>query len=75
MRSKIERLARWYLNLCIRKGRIVAGIPEAAFSAEVLERVDKIHFLLTVGTPEVLQHPTIKVSVLCAGHAVHTRMR
>jgi hypothetical protein len=49
--SKKRRLAWWYIQWCIRRGRICAGIPEAAFAAEVLPNVNRIDFLLAIGTP------------------------
>jgi hypothetical protein len=48
--SKKRRLAWWYIQRCIRKGRIRAGIPEAAFAAESLQNTDRVDLLLAVGT-------------------------
>lgn len=48
--SKKRRFAWWYIQRCISKGRILAGIPEAAFAAESLRNTDRVDLLLTVGT-------------------------
>jgi hypothetical protein len=48
--SKRRRLAWWYIQWCIRKLRIQAGIPEAAFMAEVLPNVSRVDLLLATGT-------------------------
>jgi hypothetical protein len=48
--SKKRRLACWYIQWCIRKGRIRAGIPEAAFAAESLQNTQRVDLLLAVGT-------------------------
>ena len=48
--SKKRRIAWWYIQRCIRKGRIHAGIPEAAFAAESLKNTDRVDLLLAVGT-------------------------
>jgi hypothetical protein len=50
LQSKRRRLAWWYIQWCIRKGRIRAGIPEAAFAAEALQNSDRVDLLLAVGT-------------------------
>ncbi|MQP68527.1 hypothetical protein GE253_24720 [Niveispirillum sp. SYP-B3756] len=47
--SKKRRVAWWYIQRCIRKGRIRAGIPEAAFAAESLQNTDRVDLLLVVG--------------------------
>jgi hypothetical protein len=52
LRSKKVRLAWWYLQLCIRKGRIVAAIPEALLAAEAHSNTDRVSLLLAVGTPK-----------------------
>ena len=57
--SKKKRVAWWYINWCIRRGRIVAGIPEAAFAAEVMPNVDRVAFIAAVGTPKVTTLITI----------------
>lgn len=49
-RSKKQRIAWWYIQRCIRKNRINAAIPEAAFAAESLRNTDRVDLLLTVGT-------------------------
>lgn len=49
--SKKRRIAWWYIRWCICRGRIRAAIPEVAFAAEVLPNVDRIDFLLAIGTP------------------------
>jgi hypothetical protein len=48
--SKRRRIACWYLQHCIRKGRIEAAIPEAAFAAESLRNTDRVDLLLSIGT-------------------------
>jgi hypothetical protein len=58
-RSKKERVVWLYLQWCVRQGRIIAGIPEAAFQAEVLPHVDRIAFLLKIGTPAAAALPQI----------------
>jgi hypothetical protein len=55
--SKKRRIAWWYIQRCIRKGRIHAAIPEAAFAAESLRNTDRVDLLLTVGTKT--QRPAI----------------
>jgi hypothetical protein len=57
--SKKRRIAWWYIRWCIRRGRIQAAIPEAAFAAEVLPNVDRIDFLLAIGTPRAANPPPI----------------
>jgi hypothetical protein len=57
--SKKRRVAWWYIKWCIRRGRIRAAIPEAAFAAEVLPNVDRISLLLAVGTPKAASPPLI----------------
>lgn len=57
--SKKRRIAWWYIRWCIRRGRIRAAIPEAAFAAEVLPNVDRIDFLLAIGTPRAANPPSI----------------
>jgi hypothetical protein len=57
--SKKRRIAWWYGSWCIRRGRIRAGIPEAAFAAEVLPNVDRIEFLLAIGTKKAASPPPI----------------
>src|ERR1044072_239235 len=49
-RSKKLRVAWWYLARCIRKGRIVGGIPEALIATEALQNVRRVALLLAVGT-------------------------
>lgn len=48
--SKKRRVASWYIQQCIRKGRIEAAIPEAAFAAESLKNTDRVDLLLSIGT-------------------------
>lgn len=48
--SKKRRIAWWYIQRCIRKGRILAAIPEAAFAAESLKNTDRVDLLLSIGT-------------------------
>ena len=57
--SKKRRVAWWYIQWCIRRDRIQAAIPEAAFAAEVLPNVDRIDFLLAIGTPRAANPPPI----------------
>jgi hypothetical protein len=57
--SKKRRVAWWYIKWCIRRGRIRAAIPEAAFAAEVLPNEDRISLLLAVGTPKAASPPLI----------------
>lgn len=57
--SKMRRIAWWYIRWCIRRGRIQAAIPEAAFAAEVIPNVDRIGFLLAIGTPRAANLPPI----------------
>lgn len=57
--SKKRRIAWWYINWCIRRGRIQAAIPEAAFAAEVLPNVDRIELILAVGTAKAANPPPI----------------
>jgi hypothetical protein len=57
--SKKRRIAWWYIRWCIRRGRVHAAIPEAAFAAEVLPNVDRIDFLLAIGTPRAANPPVI----------------
>ncbi len=57
--SKLRRIACWYINWCIRRGRIVAAIPEAAFAAEVLPNVDRIDLILAIGTSKAANPPPI----------------
>lgn len=54
LKSIRDRLCWWYLNWCIRKGRIVAGIPEATLKAEVLPNAARVSALLAVGTSKSL---------------------
>jgi hypothetical protein len=54
-----ERLVRVYVQWCIRRGRIVAAIPEAAFEAEVFRNIDRIDLILAIGTPRAAQLPKI----------------
>lgn len=49
--SKKRRLAWWYIQWCIGRGRLRAGIPEAAFAAEVLPNANRIDLQLATGTP------------------------
>lgn len=49
-RSKKQRIAWMYLNRCIQKGRIVAGIPEALLATEALEKISRVQLLMAVGT-------------------------
>lgn len=49
-KSKKQRIAWMYLNRCISKGRIVAGIPEALLATEALQQVSRVQLLLAVGT-------------------------
>jgi hypothetical protein len=58
--SKKRRVAWWYIKWCIRRGRIRAAIPEAAFAAEVLPNADRISLLLAVGTPKAASPPPIR---------------
>jgi hypothetical protein len=59
MLSKKRRVAWWYIRWCIKRGRIRAAIPEAAFAAEVLPNVDRIDFLLAIGTRRAANPPPI----------------
>ncbi len=49
--SRLRRLSWWYLRLSIRRGRIIAGIPEALLATEALSNKDRVALLLAVGTP------------------------
>lgn len=49
--SKKLRVKWWYIAQCIRKGRVVAGIPEALLATEALPNVSRIALLLSAGTP------------------------
>lgn len=49
-KSKKRRVCWWYIQRCIRKGRINAAIPEAAFAAESLRNTDRVDLLLSIGT-------------------------
>jgi len=57
--SKVRRIASWYISWCIRRGRILAAIPEAAFAAEVLPNVDRIDLILAIGTSKAANPPPI----------------
>ncbi|MBL8714262.1 MAG: hypothetical protein JNM12_15330 [Alphaproteobacteria bacterium] len=59
LNSFIKRVHCLYLNWCIRRGRIVAGLPEPALSAEVLKIVDRIALLINVGTPQASNPPAV----------------
>jgi hypothetical protein len=59
LKSMRNRLCWWYLNWCIRRGRIIAGIPEGALKAEVLRNNDRLTALLAVGTPAAAALPEI----------------
>ena len=59
IKSIRDRLCWWYLNWCIRRGRIIAGIPEATLKAEVLPNVQRVSALLAVGTTAAATPPTI----------------
>jgi len=54
-----DRLCWWYLNWCIRRGRIVAVIPEGVLKAEVLPIADRVSALLAIGTAEAANTPRI----------------
>lgn len=55
--SKKRRVACWYIQRCVRKGRITAAIPEAALAAESLRNQDRVDLLLSIGTNS--RSPTI----------------
>jgi hypothetical protein len=57
--SKKSRIVWWYVKWCIRRGRIRAAIPEAAFAAEVLPNEDRIGLILAVGTRRAANPPPI----------------
>jgi hypothetical protein len=59
MVSMRNRACWWYLNWCIRRGRIIAAIPEASLKAEVLPNVQRVSALLAVGTAAAATPPTI----------------
>jgi hypothetical protein len=59
LKSIGNRLCWWYLNWCIGRGRIIAGLPEATLKAEVLPNVQRVSALLAVGTAAAATPPTI----------------
>jgi hypothetical protein len=59
LKSIRDRFCWWYLNWCIRRGRIIAGIPEATLKSEVLPNVERVSALLAVGTAAAATPPTI----------------
>jgi hypothetical protein len=58
-RSMRDRACWWYLNWCIRRGRIIAAIPEPTLKAEVLPNVQRVSALLAVGTQAAATAPPI----------------
>ena len=62
--SKKRRIVWWYINWCIRRGRIQAAIPEAAFAAEVLPNVDRLDLILAIGTRKAATIAVIPVGRL-----------
>jgi hypothetical protein len=54
-----DRIALWYLSRCIKTGRIVAAIPEAALKAEALRNTDRVAHLLAAGTKKAATPPEI----------------
>src|SRR5258708_12168621 len=58
-KSKLRRISSWYFNWCIRRGRILAAIPEAAFAAEVLQNIERIDLILAIGTSKAANPPPI----------------
>lgn len=45
-----RRFVCQYLNWCIRRGRIVAAIPEAVLAAELLPKEERVKLIIAVGT-------------------------
>lgn len=64
-RSKKQRIIWMYLNHCIRRGRIVAGIPEALLATEALAKISRVKLLLAVGTsappPSI---PQVRINII-----------
>lgn len=56
---KLYRLQSWYLNRCVRLGRIVACIPEPALKVEVIPQTTRISLLIGTGTVNALSPPAI----------------
>lgn len=54
-----RRINWWYLNHCIRKGRLVAAIPEPALKAEALRGADRVSYLANLGTSRASALPEI----------------
>ena len=59
LKSIRDRLCWWYLNWCIRRGRIVAAIPEGVLKAEVVPIAERVSALLAVGTAAAANAPRI----------------
>jgi len=59
LKSMRDRACWWYLNWCVRRGRIIAAIPEASLKTEVLPNVQRVSALLAVGTPAAATPPSI----------------
>jgi hypothetical protein len=54
-----DRACWWYLNWCVRRGRIIAVIPEPTLKAEVLFNTQRVSALLAVGTAAAATPPAI----------------
>jgi hypothetical protein len=59
LKAMRDRLCWWYLNWCIARGRIVAGIPEGVLKAEIIPTTDRVTLLLGIGTSAASTPPDI----------------
>lgn len=63
--SMAHRTYRWYLNRCIRKGRIVAAIAELSLQAEVLPNEMRVALIVSAGRrPHGLVVPPDRASLI-----------
>jgi hypothetical protein len=54
-----DRLCWWYVNWCVRSGRVIAAIPEGCLKAEIVPNVDRVALLFSIGTSAAKNLPAI----------------
>jgi hypothetical protein len=71
IQSIINRICWWYLNRCIRKGRIIAGISQASLRLEALRNANRVQLLSATGRrPHGLVVPGIRAEIIRSALAI-----